>query len=148
MSRSTRSTGLTRSISSACRPCSAKQTPCPSWVRVRATRSRLTRLSSTTSSSVRSRVTAELLQRPRGESILGDESLEPGRGAFQARRSRPHFQVSRERGDPHGAEARGVRLQRVGGASERIDVSPDERVPHRPDELLGVFEEGCYQLAQ
>src|SRR5438094_5734393 len=146
MSSSTRSAGRLRNASRACRPFSAKATRCPNCSRVRATSSRLTRLSSTTRSSpfsaLRSGLTLDLPKRPRDPLALASEALHPGGRSVQAAGPRQVFEIFGEGGQGHGAETGRVGFERVRGPSERVGVLLPEGAPHRAHEILRALQEG------
>src|SRR5262249_31749605 len=152
MSSRTRSTGLARSASSACRPFSAKATRCPSCSSVRARSRRLTRLSSTTSSSplstLRAGLTPHLAQGPRDALAFDAEALDAGLDAVQASGPGQRLEVPRQAGEGCCTEAGRVRLERVRGAPERVDVSPAERAAQRRHQLLRVLYERGQQLVE
>src|SRR5439155_12553556 len=143
MSSSTRSTGWFRSVSRARRPFSAKATRCPNCSRVRATSSRLTRLSSTTRSSpfsaLRSGLTLDLPKRPRDPLVLAGEALHPEGRSVQAAGPRQVFEIFGEGGQGHGAETGRVGFERVRGPSERVGVLLAEGATHRAHQILRVL---------
>src|SRR5687768_5698027 len=152
MSSSTRSAPWLRSASSACRPFSAKATRWPSCSRVRATSSRFTRLSSTTSrlprSPLRSRLTLDPAQRARDAVAFDGQAVHPGAGAVDAPGLRQRFEIPGQTGQGHRADAGGVGLERLRRASERGGVALAERAAHRADELLCVLHERREQLVE
>src|SRR5581483_6880076 len=126
MSSSTRPVPGLPSALRACRPFSAKATRWPSCSSVRATSRRFTRLSSTTRtlpfSPLRSVPTLHLAERARHALAFGGHAVQPGAGALEAPRLRERLEIPRHAGQHHGADARGIRLERMRRAAQGVDV--------------------------
>src|SRR4030095_8711089 len=150
MSSRTRSKGPFRRASKPSRPFSAKVTVCPSCSRARPSKSRFTRLSSTTRSrpdcvsageamSKRSEVAGDKL-------VLGGEPLDPVAGLLQSAGPSHGLELPREGGHLDSTQALAGGLERVRRAAEGITICLGQGLPDGRDEPTGVVQEGVDQL--
>src|SRR4029453_3303822 len=90
----------------------------------------------------------QLPEAPHATLAFHAEALDAGLGAVQAPGPCQGLEVPRETRQGRRAEAGRVRLERVRGAAEGIDLSAAERAAQRVDELPRIPPERGEQLLQ
>src|SRR5580765_1266885 len=144
MSSSSRSKGSARNSSSAMRPFSALVTRWPCSSRLRASSSRLTLLSSATSSRAPAcSATGELLQRGGSARVVGCERVDRRAVGDQP----AEFEGTRLRAELAGAERVAVRLERMRRAPKALGAAGGLRAAQLVEHPRRLFEKGRDELA-